>query len=255
MKRFLLTPYASTLVGGALLAGSSVAIAQAMAPNLTVPEKATFSCIEQALSIAAAVVERAGCATVANPGIYSLGGNVNFDGDGSCTVDDFTINVDTVLDDFRGTHVATDEDARGEFDDVEVDALDGDFWFSRSGEIMYADAAFTLCLSDCGPNNPQKDEPHDEHIIKDFFKVDNGEKNGLIQDAGLEVITKMDYPRMKFRQDSEYTPPNGGLGELEINKVSIAPENAPVCGLRYEAEVDDFGGGIQFTGTLFVLQM
>jgi len=253
MKKSLL----STAIAGALLATSSVAIAQvfATAPNLSVPEKAAFTCIEQALSVTAAVVERTGCAAVANPGVYSLGGNVNFDGDGACTLDDFTITVDTVLDDFRGTNVLTANDDRGQVDDVEVDNKAGTYWFSRLGEIMYGSSDFTLCVSDCGPNNPQKDEPHDEHIIKDFFKVDNGEKNGLIQDAGLEVITKMDYPRMKFRQDSEYTPPNGGLGELEIDKVSIAPENAPVCGLRYEAEVDDFGGGIQFTGTLFVLQM
>lgn len=247
MKKSML----STAIAGALLATSSVAIAQGPAPNLTVQEKAAFTCIEQALSITAAIVERTGCAAVANPGVYSLGGNVDFNGDGACTLDDFTIEVATAVDDFRGTQVNTSNSDRGQVDDVEVDNLAGTFWFSRLGEIMYGAADFTLCVSDCGPQNPQKDEDYDEHIIKDFY--DSASVSRIIIDEGLEVITKEDYPRMKFRQDSNYVPPNGGIGDIVITKVPIAPENSPVCTILYDAEVDDLSNGIQFSGNVTVL--
>ena len=247
MKKSLL----STAIAGALLATSSVATAQvfATAPNLSVPEKAAFTCIEQALSVTAAIVERTGCAAVANPGVYSLGGNVNFDGDGSCTLDDFTITVDTILDDFRGTNVLTANNGRGQVDDVVVDNKTGAYWFSRLGEIMYGSSDFTLCVADC--NNPSKDEDYDEHIIKDFYDIASVSR--IIIDEGLEVITKEDYPRMKFRQDSTYVPPNGGIGDLIITKVPIAPENSPVCTILYDAVVDDLSGGIQFSGNVTVL--
>ena len=87
---------------------------------------------------------------------------------------------------------------------------------------MYGSSDFTLCVADC--NNPSKDEDYDEHIIKDFWDV--APVSRQIIDYGLEVITKMDYPRMKFRQNSNYTPPNGGIGRVNVVKVPIAPENS-----------------------------
>ncbi len=44
--------------------------------------------------------------------------------------------------------------APGEIDDVDFITLDGYFWYSGEGEIMYADADFQLCLVNCGPGFP-----------------------------------------------------------------------------------------------------
>ncbi len=60
---------------------------------------------------------------------------------------------------------------------------------------------------------------------------------------------------MKFRQASRFRPPDGGIGSISIDKVSIAPSNAPQCFIRYDAEVDDFGGGIQFNGSVLVFPL
>ena len=121
---------------------------------------------------------------------------------------------------------------------------------------MYAYSDFQLCLNNCGPNFPGR-ENYDEHVIKDFYDdfFAARESERFVLDAGLEVITKNDWPRMKFRQVSNYLPPNGGIGFVEFDKVTIAPNNAPQCYVRYDAEVDDFGGGIEFDGILSVMPL
>ncbi len=252
MKKSIL----STAIAGALLATSSVAIAQdgnsGPAPDLTLPEKGTFSCVEQSLSLLAALIDRQGCA--ASEGVYTLGGEVDYLGNGACTIDDTTIDVTTAEDTYRGTHQETAVSVPGEIDDVDFLNLDGDFWYSGEGEIMYADAHFQLCLVNCGVDFPGA-EKYDEHVIKDFYMDGEILPERIVLDQGLEVITKNNWPRMKFRQDSVYLPPDGGLGELEIDKVSIAPNNAPVCYIDYDAQVDDFGSGMQFSGSVMVAPM
>ncbi len=257
----------STAIAGAMLATSSVAIAQVNsgpAPDLTLPEKGAFSCIEQTLSMLAALIDRQGCE--ATTGAYTHNGDILFNGDGSCTIDDRTVDVETIDDNMRGTHQYTSTEDVGEIDDVDFFNLDGHFWYSEKGEIMYAYAYFDLCLINCGGTDPNGAENYDEHVIKDFYlglnffpEVQNNNEilplYRLVFDQGLEVITKNDWPRKKYRQDSVYFPPNGGIGSIGIRKVSIAPSNAPQCYMLYEAQADDFGGGIQFSGDLWVMPM
>lgn len=254
MQDSVFTSFTSTLVGGALLAASSVATAQntGPAPDLTLPEKGAFTLMDQALSLVAALIDRQGCSATA--GNYTLGGGTDSNGEGSATIDDTTITVTTNLDDFRGTNQATAIPAPGQIGDVDFFNLDGRFWYSGAGEIMYADADFQLCFINCGPAFPGA-EDYDEHVIKDFFADTEGKPSRLVLDQGLEVITKQDYPRRKYRQDSRYMPPDGQIGEVDIEKVSIAPSNAPQCFLEYDALVDDFGGGIRFQGTLLVFPL
>ncbi len=244
--------YTSKLVGGALLTASSLALAQntGPSPHLSLPEKGAFSCIEQSMSLVAAAIDRQGC--LATVGDYTLDGDVNYNGDGACTIDDTTIAVLTADDTFRGTNQTTSISIAGEIDDVYFLDLAGAFWYSGEGEIMYADAEFQLCV---GANCPAGAERYDEHVLKDFFSDPAFLPGRQVMDQGLEVITKTDWPRMKFRQASRYTPPNGGIGSINIDKVSIAPSNAPQCFVRFEAEVDDFGSGIQFAGNLTVLPL
>ncbi len=252
MKSYALVSYPSTLVGGALLAASSLAIAQnsGPSPHLSLPEKGAFSCIEQSLSLVAAAIDRQGC--LATVGDYTLDGDVDYNGDGVCTIDDTTIAVLTADDTFRGTNQTTSISIAGEIDDVYFLDLAGAFWYSGEGEIMYADAEFRLCV---GANCPADAESYDEHVVKDFFSDTSSLPGRLVLDQGLEVITKTDWPRMKFRQTSRYTPPDGGIGSIDIDKVSIAPSNAPQCYMGFKAEVDDFGSGIQFAGNLRVMPL
>ena len=244
----------SSAIAGAMLATSSVAIAQntGPSPNMTLPEKGAFTCIEQSLSLLAALIDRQGCE--ATEGNYTLGGDIEFDGEGSCTIDDVTIDVVTAADGMRGTHQQTSIPDAGEIDDVDFFDLDGHFWYSKEGEIMYAYADFELCFVNCGSGFPGA-ESYDEHVIKDFWSDPQFLPERIVLDQGLEVITKNDWPRKKYRQTSKYVPPNGGLGRVEIEKVSIAPNNAPQCLMNFEADVDDFGGGIQWSGTVEVVPL
>ncbi len=259
----------STAIAGALLAASWMAIAQMQfppsgpSPNLTLPEKGAFSCIEQSLSLVAALIDRQGCA--ATEGNYTLSGDIDYNGDGSCTIDDTTVDVRTLDDTLRGTHQVTAIAVPGEIDDVDFIGLDGEFWYSGEGEILWANANFLLCLVNCGSGFPGA-ENYDEHVIKDFdlgLFASPGAQNDVeiplfdrvVFDQGLEVITKNDWPRKKYRQQSEYVPPNGGIGRIGIRKVSIAPSNAPQCYMLYRGLADDFGGGIQFSGDLNVMPL
>ncbi len=216
-----------------------------LAPNLTLPEKSAFAILEQGVSMLAAVIDRVGCAVTA--GTYTFDVDANGDGSGSGTIDDATIVIPLpVTDNLRGTKLNTTVPVPGEIDDVLVVDLDGYYTFSRTGEIMLARSDFGLCVLNClGPEFPGR-EAHDEHVIKDFLLDATQLPERVVEDQGLEVITKLNYPRMKFRQTSLYVPADGGLGFVEIEKVSIAPNNSPQCYIRYDAIVDDFGGGIQF---------
>ncbi len=244
----------SSAIAGALLATSSAAIAQntGPSPDMTLPEKGAFTCIEQSVSKVAALIDRQGC--IASAGFYTLDGEVDYNGEGNCTIDDATIYVQTVLDNGRGTHQYTFMMDPGEIDDVDFVFLDGHFWYTANGEIMYARADFQLCVNNCGPSFPGR-ENYDEHVIKDFYADVNFLPERFVLDQGLEVITKNNWPRKKYRQNSRYVPPDGGLGTLAIDKVSIAPNNAPQCFIQYGATVDDFGGGIQFSGGVQVLPL
>ena len=244
----------STAIAGTMLAVSSVAIGQTIlpSPDLILPEKGAFTCIEQSLSLVAALSEKQGCDDSVD---YTLDGDIEFNGFGSCTIDDATVAVATVADnELRGTHQQTSIPVAGEIGDVDFLNLDGNFWYSGKGEIMYADAHFQLCVLNCGSGFPGA-EDYDEHVIKDFFAEPMFLPDRLVIDQGLEVITKENYPRMKFRQSSTYVPPNGGLGEILIDKISVAPSNAPECMIKLDLVVDDFGGGIQFTGNVMVVPM
>ncbi|MEM7254465.1 MAG: hypothetical protein AAF493_23860 [Pseudomonadota bacterium] len=209
------------------------------APNLSNHEKAAFTLVEQSLSIVASIVDRFGCSgashsfsattNVATPPL-NLGGNA--------TVDDRPISVAMIKSDFRGQHFATDTSGGGEIGDVDVRKLEGFFAFSNAGEIMYGYGDFTL-----------NGEPHDEHIIKDWYKGEVfGGKDG-VRDKGLEVTTKLDDPRGKWRQTSQYLRPNGQIGVLSITKTRIAPDGAALCQIKMrQCIVDDFGNNLQIAG-------
>jgi hypothetical protein len=236
---------------------SSAAFAQSEGPppNLSVQEKGLFSLVEMGVSITAAQVDRQGCGSRT----YSFGGSVNFQGGGSVTVDDLRLTTAVTVNDLRGTFFQTDIPAEGELGDLAVrrspTALRhagyvGDFRYSRRGEIAYGDAEFDLNVNSFGSIY----ERHDEHIIKDFFQSSNvfGGLPG-VEDRGLEVITKLDYPRAKWRQVSEYYRADGGIGILSITKTLIAPDNAASCQIQInQALVDDFGDGLQISGTVSV---
>ena len=117
---------------------------------------------------------------------------------------------------------------------------------------MVARSDFGLCVLNCAGSQPPGREAHDEHVIKDFLLEASQLPERVVMDQGLEVITKLNYPRMKFRQTSLYIPADGGLGFLAIEKLSVAPDNSPQCFIQYEALVDDFGGGIQLKGEVIV---
>lgn len=250
-----------TILAAAIMTvASSTAFAQSEGPppNLSVQEKGLFSLVEMAASITAAQVDRQGCGSRT----YSFSGSVNFTGAGAVTLDDLRITTAVTMNDLRGTFFQTDIPVEGELGSLSVRRSPtatrhagyvGDFRYSRRGEIAYGDAEFDLNVNSFGSVY----ERHDEHIIKDFFRSSNvfGGLAG-VEDRGLEVITKLDYPRAKWRQVSEYYRPDGGIGLVSITKTLIAPDNAAGCQIQLnQAMVDDFGDGLQITGTLTVQRL
>ena len=75
----------------------------------------------------------------------------------------------------------------------------------------------------------------------------------FMHDKGLEVATKLGYPREKWRQSSRYRRPNGGDGQISVTKTRIAPQGAPDCKIRLsKLRADNFGEGLQVWGKLKV---
>ncbi len=272
----------SSIIGGAVALALSVTASTAMAagnnpfgegkqaPNLSVQEKVLFTLNETTVSIVSAIVDAIDCSVA--EGSYTYSATAFANGTGTATIDDYTINA-TVISEMinpngiRGTRVDVDDDGEEEIGDVQLRNLDGTFYFSRKGEIMYSNADFQIFPGGLGSHW----EDYDEHVIKDYYwyparnqcngvlsesctfdGVFNSGRGG-VKDAGLEVITKLDYPRAKWREMSQYLPPNGVIGKSTITKTSIAPENAPECKVEiHEAQVIDFGSGLQLDGKVDV---
>ncbi|MCB1744247.1 MAG: hypothetical protein KDK91_28015 [Gammaproteobacteria bacterium] len=230
--------------------------------NLSLTEKSLFSLIEMTASILATRVDRVGCST-AN---YSFGGSVAFDGTGSVRIDDLSITTAPTVNEIRGTFFQTDIPTPGDIGGVQFRqsatanrhvGYVGDLRFTRLGEIAYGDAEFDLNVGSFDSNW----ERHDEHIIKDFFRgnvfgipapnpADPTSASG-IQDRGLEVVTKLDFPKAKWRQYSQYYRPDGVPGRVQIRKVLIRHNNGPSCEIQMEGNVTHFDGGLFLSGASF----
>lgn len=216
-----------------LTAVGTAAIAQPVtsAPNFNRAEKVAFALVEQSLGIIAASVDRFGCIV----GTYDFFGAAFADGTGALVFDDVALEA-TSVDDARGTLVNTmpygGPGADGEIGDVIVGLVDGFYAYSKASEISYGTGDFTL-----------NGEPHDLHVIKDWYLgTVFGGLDGII-DKGLTVTTKSDYPRGKWRQASQYLRPNGSLGLLQVNKTRVAPDGAANCTIRIRAcAIDHYGG-------------
>ncbi len=100
--------------------------------------------------------------------------------------------------------------------------------------------------------------PYDEHSIKDFYRcvVNPGattcptnSPNAL--DYGLEVITKYNYPRHKWWEQSYYKRENGSpdSGWMWIRKTQLAAG----VGCRITANLRGYNyNGLEYAGTIFV---
>ena len=117
------------------------------------------------------------------------------------------------------------------------------FGFDKRGLMAYHSADMTV-----------GGDMMDEHIIKDFWKRCTGPDNEVlgscgseptedekhqVVDFGLELITKLDYPRTKYEQSSLYRRPNNADGWMWIVKTQIAPGTGTLCQIQLQLYVDD----------------
>lgn len=217
----------STLIAGSLAFGlaSTSAMAQGTPPDLTLAERGAYTLIEAGLSVMAAVVEKNGCAATART--YPAVVEVYSDGEGFSVVDDLELYTEVGQATTKG-QIFNVTSGNGDVNNVSIENYTSDFGFSKKGEIMYG-------ISDYWLNS----DPWDEVIIKDFWLT----RRGFIKDAGLEVITKLGFPRSKWRQVSKTIRPNGRDGYLSITKTQIAPHATAECEISVEMLWDNVGQG------------
>lgn len=92
---------------------------------------------------------------------------------------------------------------------------------------------------------------YDEHSIKDYFKrVADFESWEF--DWGVEVITKLGYPRAKWIELSKYKKENGGDGYLKVVKRLHKPASASFCRIRFVADGYNPGGEFIYSGEVEV---
>lgn len=234
---------ASAVMGLALATGVSSAYAAAGAePNSTKGEEAAISLAESLLSIMAAHVTLNGC----NTAIYPLTSLNTFpDGSGSATLDGtLNLSVSNVGMTAKGTKyvVAGSGQLRGQG----IPDYLGNYAFGVQGAIMAGTA--TLGLIEFGARNEWG-----EVIIKDFYTVDGTNGKKLVDD-GLEAITKLGYPRSKWKQTSDHTRSNGGDGAWNATKVRVGPTNTPNCKITFTGVFDNISDEHTFVpNTSFIM--
>ncbi len=242
----------SALLSVAMIGGvSTTASAAGPAPQLTPQEKVLFSLTEQAVGTIGAITDAnpTGCFN-AN---YNISATANLSS-GSLTLDDRTFSATVRENNNRGTFVDVTSPGSGDVGNVGVRRVKNFFHFSKLGEIMYSNGDFQIKPIELGAQW----EDYDLHVIKDFWwdTVFGGGPQGAangVRDAGLEVVTKLDYPRSKWRQTSQYRRFDGIDGLYSVTKVLIAPDNAPGCKIQIRrADVQRFGNELELIGTLRV---
>ena len=187
----------------------------------------------------------------------TVSGNAN---QATASIDDVTMKAEEVTPDpagpTKGTKilvVQTNSPPQAQLGDVEVLDLSTDSAYDFYGTMALMDGVVYL-----------DDIQFDEHIVKDFWEVDeiaesepppgtsSGGQTRRVLDRGYELITKAGYPRSKWDQSSYLWRSNGGNGYILIEKSLIAPDpgNNP-CNIRYSALVGNYAGGFQtISGTV-----
>lgn len=165
-------------------------------------------------------------------GVYDFELRVQSSGTGTGTYDgiDFTVTNVTAAGDVGRTYDVAD--VNGVIPGNGIANVTGKFIYGPGSAILLADADFQL---DQGAAIDW-----DEHIIKDFWKepcvagvpVCHQQQNialplsktTMVVDAGLEVVTKEDYPKSKWVQNSNHTEIDGGDGGISIVKELVSEQ-------------------------------
>lgn len=243
--------FTSALIGFGLTAAIGVATAGPLdPPNTSKGEEAAFALSEAYLSLTSAVITRIGsCALAA--GSRPLVLTTTADGSGQGTYDfDIVYNITR-----KNLVVNQNNAANGNIYDViqagtghlagiQTNAFNGDFAFGIAGAIM--EGVSTYNLKEFGVFNQW-----DEVIIKDFWTVDSS-AGKMLQDDGLEVITKLGYPRSKWRQTSMHTRPDGVQGFWSATKTLVNINNVAACTITLTGTFSQNFGGINFSGMITV---
>ena len=211
---------------------------------LNLPEKAGWCALETALALTGDIIEHQGCE--ATKGKYDIELEIDFDGNGVGFVDNVDLEVAFVEESTKGEKFEVTGD--GDFDNIDLDdgTLLGKCQNNSMGDIIIGSGKIKI--------NGTK---YDWTFIKDLYEADlkwgNPTKLITITDKGLEVITKLGYPRAKYRQQSKYRRPDGGDGKIWVKKQRIAPNGAPSCTIvLMKLEADNSGEGLQVWGKLQV---
>jgi hypothetical protein len=225
-------------------------------PSLFNSERSGICLIESALSIVAANVAHFGCAQAAGSYYFNVG--VDEAGKGSAELDG------VVLTNTLGPRVI----GKGQKCSVIQDPKYGMLFTPKTGAKVEGYAGFhvwnytnTIFL-DLAPGFQLAGVWYDEHSIKDFYKPVTkscDSKSGgyctppTTEDYGLEVITKMTYPREKWWQTSSYTREDGTWdgGKVLITKKRVAP--ALSCTISLDLDGYNVSNEFYYTGAITVL--
>jgi uncharacterized protein YraI len=210
------------------------------APNMTVGQEAAWSIAESILSLVSADITANGCRGGGNFVISATNGPVGtVVGNGTYpTGTPFPLNLNAT---YAATQtlfgrqytVAQGLPAIAYIPQTQIQNYLGNFTFGYQSSIMIANATFQMNEFGAWP-------VWDEHVIKDFWRdtcnvagcvTPSGTKTTMVRDAGLEVITKLTYPKTKWRQASTHVPPDGGAGVFTVTKQLIQATNGTACSM------------------------
>lgn len=248
LKKFI-----SVLVCLGLLATFSIAKAQTftnslLPPNSTPGEEAGTALGESFLSLTSAIITRLGVCAAGTSGVTI---SVNAGGNGSGTYDtDIVLNIlrrqaaVNLANAANGNIYDVTQAGAGVFRGVPINSYAGIYAFGIGGAIMTGSATFNLIEFNV-PNL------WDEHIIKDFW-TQTGTFGKIVRDDGLEVITKINYPRSKWRQTSFHQRPDGGQGLWSATKTLVTINNVAACTVSIAGTFASNFGGITFAGAITV---
>lgn len=257
----------AALMALGLVAASGLANAQMEVPDPPAGSAAPdmSEAMEGSIILAEAILSITAAFTATEIGCFGMEGSYPYSifvdpaGNGNATYGDRTDNIKLDVDfvstrPFMGNiySVSSTFAATREYLNSVASMKDylGQLAFSDKSEILISD-------SDLDVYEYGAPSDFDEHNIKDFWREikSDSEDTTHVVDAGLEVITKEDYPLAKWRQLSDHTkwnnPDDDGL--ITVTKTRIAPNNVSECLITMTGDVGGVSGNATISGMVTVV--
>lgn len=214
-----------------------------VAPGTSSGEQAAIIIGKSFMSLAAAAATKATCSNIANRYDVSIR---TFESGSGRGIMNGTIVLETsqFQSSAKGTKYRLTQQGEGSMIGNFIRNYAGEFQFSFKGDLLTGTANFEQKEFDIY-------SPWSLTFINESWGITQSHGQKIIN-HGLNAISKVDFPRSKWRQTAEQTRPNIEDGFWVSKMTLISSTNTSKCSITLAGSYDYLSGGVFFEGAILV---